>query len=410
MKKTVTTWIVLILSISLVLAGCGKGGNGNGSNGGSSGSGGASVNSGGANTGGSDSGAATGGVSDEGPLTINLDLPDNEIKSTGPDGETAESAKILQLTPEELEQIRNGKYTAAIALHYAGNDWSTAQVKGLEDAFARMGIEIIAKTDANFKAEKQVSDIETIIAKKPDILVSIPVDAVSTAEAYKKAAESGTKIVFMDNKPNGLIHGQDYVSVVSADNYGNGVEAAHIMARAINGEGEIGVIFHDADFFVTRQRTEAFEKTIAEQYPNIKIVERGGIEGPNDGEKVASALLTKNPNLKGLFAVWDVPAEGAMAAARNAGRNDLVITTIDLGTTVALEIAKGGLIKGLGAQLPYDQGVAEAILAGYALLGKETPPYVAVPALPVTKDNVLEAWETVYHSPAPDSIREAAQK
>jgi len=391
MKKTMTALLVFILSISLALAGCGNKGNGG-------------------KAGGSDSGKAPGDASEDAPLTINLDLPDNEIKSSGPDGESAVSAKTLQLTPEELKQIRDGKYTAAIALHYAGNDWSTAQVKGLEDAFAKMGIEIIAKTDANFKAEKQVADIETIISKKPDILVSIPVDAVSTAEAYKKAAESGTKIVFMDNKPNGLIHGEHYVSVVSADNYGNGVEAAHIMAKAINGEGEIGVIYHDADFFVTRQRTDAFEKTINEHYPSIKIVERGGIAGPNDGEKVAAALLTKNPNLKGLFVVWDVPAEGAMAAARNAGRNDLVITTIDLGTTVALEIARDGLIKGLGAQLPYDQGVAEAILAGYALLGKEAPPYVAVPALPVTKDNILEAWETVYHSQTPDAIRDAAKQ
>lgn len=64
----------------------------------------------------------------------------------------------------------------------------------------------------------------------------------------------------MDNKPNGLEHGKDYVSVVSADNYGNGVEAAHVMAKAIGEQGDIGVIFHDADFFVTKQRTDAFEK------------------------------------------------------------------------------------------------------------------------------------------------------
>ncbi|MCK9906740.1 hypothetical protein MXD63_42960, partial [Frankia sp. Cpl3] len=103
--------------------------------------------------------------------------------------------------------------------------------------------------------------------------------------------------------------------------------------------------------------------------------------------------------------VWDVPAEGALAAARAAGRNDLAITTIDLGTNVALDIAQGGQIKGLGAQLPYDQGVAEAILAGYALLGKETPAYVAVPAMKVTKENVLDGWKLVYHQEAPDTIK-----
>lgn len=342
------------------------------------------------------------------PIMVNQALPQQEILSKGPHGEAAVSAKSLQLTVEEVNQIKEMNLTAALSMHYAGNDWSTAQIAGLRDTFAKMGIEVVAVTDAQFKSEKQVSDLETIMAKKPDIIVSIPVDAVSTANAYKQAAAAGAKLVFMDNAPDGLEHGKDYVSVVSADNYGNGIEAAHIMAEQLEGKGKIGVVYHDADFFVTKQRTEAFEKTIAENYPDIEIVARNGIAGPNDGETVAAAMLTKNPNLDGMFVVWDVPAEGALAAARAAGRNDLVITTIDLGTNVAIEIAKNGIIKGLGAQLPYEQGIAEAILAGYAVLGKETPPYVAVPALKVTAENTLDAWKLVYNQEAPDTVRQAA--
>lgn len=344
-----------------------------------------------------------------GPIVINQEIPDQEILSKGPDGEAAVSAKTLELTEEDVQKIIEGNYKAAIVMHYAGNDWATAQIEGLKATFARMGIEVVAVTDAQFKAEKQVSDIETVLAKDPDIIVGIPVDPVSTASAFKKAAEAGVKIVFMDNKPNNLDAGKDYVSVVSADNYGNGVQAAEIMAEELGGKGNIGVIYHDADYFVTKQRVEAFEKTITEKYPDIKIVERGGIVAPNDGEKVASGMLTKNPNLDGMFVVWDVPAEGALASARTAGRNDLVITTIDLGTTVAIDIASDGMIKGLGAQLPYDQGISEAILAGYGLLGKEAPAYVAVPALKVTPDNVLDSWKLVYSKEAPDTIQEAAK-
>jgi ribose transport system substrate-binding protein len=345
-----------------------------------------------------------------GPITINPDISgDQEILSKGPHGEAAVSAKTLKLTEEEVNKIKEGNYKAAIVMHYAGNDWSTAQIAGLKETFKRMGIKVVAVTDANFKAEKQVSDIETVLAKDPDIIVSIPVDPVSTAEAYKKAADAGVKLIFMDNAPEGLKAGKDYVSVVSADNYGNGVAAAEIMAKKLGKKGKVGVIFHDADFFVTKQRTEAFEKTIKEKYPDIKIVARGGITTPSDGEKVASGMLTKHPDLDGIFVVWDVPAEGAVAAARTAGRDDLVITTIDLGTNVALEIASDGIVKGLGAQLPYDQGIAEAILAGYALLGKEAPAYVAVPSLKVTKENVLDAWKLVYHKNAPEPIQDIAK-
>jgi ribose transport system substrate-binding protein len=200
----------------------------------------------------------------------------------------------------------------------------------------------------------------------------------------------------MDNVPQGLKAGTDYVSIVSSDNYGNGIASAYLMAQALGSKGNIGVIYHSADFFVTKQRYTAFKATI-KQFPNIKIVAEQGIGGPDfagDAEKVANAMLTRNPNLSGIWAVWDVPAEGVLSAARTAGRKDLVVSTIDLGKNVALEMAKsGGLIRGLGAQRPYEAGVTEANLAAYGLLGKKAPAYVALPALPVTRSSLTSGWK-----------------
>ncbi|HEV7250375.1 MAG TPA: substrate-binding domain-containing protein [Shinella sp.] len=330
------------------------------------------------------------------------------VLSKGPSGEDPAPASDVTLSDEELAKIKGMNATAAIVMHYGGNDWSRAQVNGLQTQFAAMGIKVLAVTDAGFKPEKQVADIETIMAQKPSVIVSIPTDPTATAAAYKAAAEVGTKLVFMDNVPTGFVAGKDYVSIVSADNYGNGVASAHLMAKALNGEGDIGLVFHAADFFVTKQRYEAFKATIAADYPNIKIVAEQGIGGPDfsgDADKAASAILTSNPNIKGIWAVWDVPAEGVISAARVAGRDDLVITTIDLGENVAISMAQGGFIKGLGAQRPYDAGVVEAKLAGYALLGKEAPAFVALPALPVTRETLLDGWKAVYSSEATDNIK-----
>ncbi|MEH7169446.1 substrate-binding domain-containing protein, partial [Priestia megaterium] len=341
--------------------------------------------------------------------TINQNIPDHKILSTGPHGEEAVSAKTLRLSLKELKKIKKKKYRAAIAMHYTGSDWSRSQLEGMQTTFEKMGIEVVAVTNAEFKWKKQVADIESILAKNPDILVSIPVDPELTASVYQKAAQAGVKLVFMDNTPNGLQHRKDYVSIVSADNYGNGIESANIMAEKLDRKGKVGIIYHDADFFATKQRTEAFEKTIKEKYPDIQIVDRRGITDSNDGEKVASAMIAEHQDLNGIFVVWDVPAEGALRATRTAKKSNLVITTMDLGMNVALEIAQDGPIKGLGAQLPYQQGVAEAILAGYGLLGKQAPPYVAVPSLKVMKENVIDAWQLVYHEDAPDIIQSVAK-
>lgn len=386
--KKVRTMMAALLALSLILAACG----------------GSSNTTGGATTApASGTGASAPAASSSGALK---DL-EKKVFSTGPNGEQATLANEIKLTDEEITKIKGMNATAAIVMHYGGNDWSVAQIAGLTDQFNKMGIKIIATTDANFKPEKQVSDIETVLAQNPSIIISLPTDPVATADAYKKAAAQGVKIVFMDNAPKGLVAGKDYVSVVSADNYGNGVASAYLMADKLGGKGKIGLVFHAADFFVTKQRYDAFKKTIQDNFKDIQIVEEQGIGGPDfagDAEKAASAMLTKHPDLNGIWAVWDVPAEGVLAAIRTSGSNGVIVVTQDLGKTVAVELAKDGIVKGLGAQRPFDQGVTEAMLAGYGLLGKEAPPYVALNALAVTPANVQDAWRTVYHQEPPAEL------
>ena len=51
-----------------------------------------------------------------------------------------------------------------------------------------------------------------------------------------------------------------------------------------------------------------------------------------------------------------------------------------------------------------DVSVTEANLAAGGLLGKSAPPFVALSALAVSHENVLEAWEQVYHSDPPAEV------
>ena len=266
---------------------------------------------------------------------------------------------MVTLSDDELAKVKGMHATAAIVLHYGGNDWSRAQVEGLEGRVRGPRDRRRSRSPTrDFKPETQVANIETVMAKKPSIIVSIPVDPVSEAGAYKKAADAGVKLVFMDNVPEGLVAGKDYVSVVSADNYGNGVAAGLLMAKFLKGKGNIGAVFHAADFFVTKQRYQGFQKAISE-FPDIKIIEAQGIAGPDfsgDADKVASAMITAHPNIDGIWAVWDVPAEGVISAARSAGKDNLVITTEDLGENVAINMAQGELRQGARRPTPLRPG------------------------------------------------------
>src|SRR3954471_4257454 len=89
-------------------------------------------------------------------------LSENTVFGTGPNGESPTPPIGFGLSHEELSEVRAMRATAAIVMHYSGNDWSQAQVAGLQAQFADMGITVIAVTDAGFDPEKQVADIEAV--------------------------------------------------------------------------------------------------------------------------------------------------------------------------------------------------------------------------------------------------------
>jgi ribose transport system substrate-binding protein len=330
----------------------------------------------------------------------------------GPNGEKPVLASEIKLSPEELEKIRAMKAKAAIVMHYTATEWARAQMKGQRDAFQEMGVEIIAVTDAGYKAERQVSDIETVLAKKPNIIISAPAEEGSTAEAYRRAAQQGVKLDFIDQTGRGLKPGEEYVSLVSSDNRGMGVVGGLIMADALKGKGEIGVIPYASDLFATRERYVGFKEAL-KAFPDIKIVADQRVGGPDfsgEAERVASAMLTANRGLKGIWAVWDVPTEGVLSALRSADKPNSFVTTCDLGANIAIDMCQDGYIKATGSQRPYQAGYTEALLGGYGLLGKEAPAYVVLPALPVTKANVLSAWKDANGEDAPEKIRKACSE
>src|ERR1700737_3782677 len=124
---------------------------------------------------------------------------EEKILSKGPHGEAPSPASSVNLTSDEFEKIRGLKAKAAIVMHYS-SDWSQAQVAGLKSQFEKMGIEVIAVTDAGFNAERQVAEIQTVLAQDPQIIVSIRTDADITAAAYRKASQKGVKLEWREDK------------------------------------------------------------------------------------------------------------------------------------------------------------------------------------------------------------------
>ena len=319
-------------------------------------------------------------------------------------------ASTLTVTDEQAAKIKEGNFTAAIAMGWLGDDWATEQLTGLKATFEKYGIKVVAETNANWDDAKQISDLEAISVLNPSLLASIPLNPQTTASAFKRIAEAGTKVVFIDQAVEGMAPGQgNAVSIISSDNLALGMYLADLLAKAVGGKGEVGAMYFANDFYVTNLRYIGFIARLMAKYPDLKLVATAGHDNPDKGQDVAQALLARYPSLNGLYASWSIPAMGAVAAAKSAGRTpeDFKIVNENFDQIVAADMAKGGLIAGISSQRPYDQGVAEATAGALALIGAEVPPCVVVPPLAVSRDNLPDSYKTIYRKDLPAEMAES---
>lgn len=327
--------------------------------------------------------------------------------TVGPNGEAPTPAASLTLTADEEARIGAGGHTAALVWHEL-SDYTNAVDRGARAEFKRLGIEVVAQTDAGFDAGKQKSDVETVLAKKPSIIVSLPVDPATAANVYKPAVEAGTVLAFVDNSPAGFVQGKDYVTVVSDDLFQMGKKAGDAMAAALGEKGKVGYIFHDADFYVTNQRDGAFKYTIENDYPQMSVGAEAGMADPASAEDIARAMLTKTPDLDGIYVTWAEPALGVLSVLREQGNTTTKIVTLDLSEPVALDMVRGGNVAAIVADEAYNIGVTAARAAAAGLVGRSVEPFLVVDALAVTRDNVADGWNQSLHVDAPATVLDNA--
>ena len=324
-------------------------------------------------------------------------------ETVGPNGEKATPSKEITVSDKQAGDLKTKKLKAALLWHEQ-SDFVNAVTAGATDEFKRAGIEIVATTSAAFDSAKQLADVETTLALKPDIILALPIDPVASAAAFKKASAAGVKLVFLSNLPKDYKQPADYGAIVTDDLFQMGKHAADALAVSMNKTGKVGYIFHDAAYYVTNQRDKAFKTTIEKDYPDMKIVAETGISDPARAQEIASAMLVQHPDLGGIYVTWAGPAEGVLAALRAAGNKTTKVVTLDLSEPIALDMVKGGNVTAVVADEAYEVGRAMAAVGERSILGVENPPFVVAPVVTVTKDNVKAGYMQSLHRDVPASL------
>jgi ribose transport system substrate-binding protein len=202
-------------------------------------------------------------------------------------------------------------------------------------------------TAAEFDLGKQTSQIEDFIARKVDAIVVCPVDSKGIGSAIRKANEARIPVFTAD------IAAQEgeVTSHIASDNVAGGRLAGEYLARVLGGKGSVGIINQPAITSVL-DRVRGFEDAIA-GFPDMKIVADVNGEGVRDrAMQAASDVLQAHPDIQGIFGINDDSALGALDAAQQFKRMNVVIIGYDATPPAVDAITKGTRLKADVIQYP----------------------------------------------------------
>ena len=188
--------------------------------------------------------------------------------------------------------------------------------------------------------------------------------------------------------------------------FGMGKAAAELTAEALNNKGKLGLVFHDAKYFITNNRDQAFRKTIA-AHQQIKIISEKGFVKEHETSNIAAAMILQYPEIEAIYVSWDTAAEGVIEALRFLGRPDIKVITHDLGVSNLLDMATDGNLYATVSDRPFDIGATMATIGAGAILGQQAPQVTIVPFDKVTKKNIGRVWQQAFNTPLPNLLNKA---
>lgn len=326
----------------------------------------------------------------------------------GPNGEhSTNAADVPEPTAACLAQVKGKKLAFLNGL--SGNSWMAAIEKGVREKSAEYGINVVATASTDFDPAKEAAAVETVMASKPDILVTIPVDPASGAADYKPALDAGVTMSFYDNPVDGWTAGNQYVAITTGDHYRMGKDAADLLAQALGEKGNYGFIQLDVVFYNSNNREKGFLAEMAQKYPNMKNVAWAGFTTDATVGAATDAMLTQHPDLDGIYVSYSGgPATAVLASLQAAGNTHVKVVTHDLDAANDVIMATAGSnYYGTAIEHTYDEGAGTVKAAALKLCGVDVPPFIVVPALPVNRDNLAQAWNEAWHQTPPAEVTKA---
>ena len=288
-------------------------------------------------------------------------------------------------------------FTIGLSMHFMRDDYAVCVVSAAEAVAKKYGGKIVA-TDANADPQKQLADVENLVAQNVDALIVVPFDEKAILPGLEKANDKGIPIIAITTIPDA-----DYiVSTVGGDgDYQNGLATGQFLVDQLGGKGKIAVIELNFSLWRIDERVRGFEDAIKDT--GIEIVARQSGVAQDEVQNVVQNILVANPDLDGIWCTFSNQIVGASDALQAANKSGVVLTGIDADKAIMARINEGW-VTGSAAQFPEVHGTLATEAAFQYLMGVKVAKELPVPVMMVTKDNLVQAYYELWAKCAPGEI------
>ncbi len=239
------------------------------------------------------------------------------------------------------------EFTMGYSVGFLTDPFQAIQVDLTMASAEEAGLQTLPVANANGDAGKQITDFHNLIAQGAQGIIVVPTDSDAIVPALSYAAEQGVPVVAIDIGPSG----GKTAMIVRADNIRMGEDACQEMGEALGGQGKVLSMMGDQATTNGRDRTTGFNQCMAENFPDIEVIEQPTYWKTDRATSVAQTVVTSTPDLAGIYMQSDaVMLAGVLNVIKSADRltavaepEHIYLVSID-GTPYALEQIRAGLL------------------------------------------------------------------
>ncbi|MBU3811838.1 MAG: ABC transporter substrate-binding protein [Candidatus Niameybacter stercoravium] len=298
--------------------------------------------------------------------------PESEQKTQTPKQEEKTEEKV----EEKAEEKKEGETEIVIPVVSKGFQhqfWQAVKM-GAEQAAEELGVSITFEgPETEDQIDKQLEMLQAALAKNPQAVCLAALDSKAATPYLEQADAAGIPVIGFDSGVDSPI----VKTTCATDNYVAAAAAAHKMAELIGGEGKVGLVVHGQTSQSAKDRRDGFMDTMKNKYPNITVLEPQYGDGDHaKSTEAAKAIITANPDVKGIYGANEGSAAGVINAVKELNQvGKITVVGFDSGK-IMIDAINSGVAAGSITQDPVGIGYKAVEAAYKAYKGEENPEFI----------------------------------